>query len=275
MSSEDLIPSDLAYIMGPGDFVSIAVQDLFTPGLWERVTRRVDAGGFIRAPALGDVQAAGFTPQELENALWELYNAHVITNPQVEVVVEEGSAFQYTVYGAVPAPGLYTLRDPDLRLLDALAAAGGASPSIIKSIYVIRSVGLSDDVQPFSDIQAPNVSSGQPQPSTPETVDIDDLINELDNDAVSPARCRTIRRSTSTPLIRTGDRHSPRRVRSVHGCSSVASGSALPPVLVVLAQPVKLSTLCTRSASSRSRSKHFQTATAATTSSSVPTTGST
>lgn len=179
VSPEDLVPNDLSYRLVPGDFVTVQIYELYVTGQWAAATRRVDPGGFIRVQELGDVQAAGLTPQELEDALTGLYG-DIINVPQVEVVLEEGSAFTYTVYGSVPGNGLYTLRDPDLRLLDALAVAGGV-PNGVEKIYVIRNVELSDTVKPS--FQRDNAPSADPvrqdEPVTP--VDVEDLIDRLDD----------------------------------------------------------------------------------------------
>ena len=118
VSSDDLIPSDLSYRTVPGDFVTVAIYELFAPGQWSNTTRRIDAAGFLRLPEIGDIQAAGRTPQEIQDVITEILRAGYIARPQVDVVVEEGSAFNYTVYGAVPGPGLYNLRSPDFRLVD-------------------------------------------------------------------------------------------------------------------------------------------------------------
>ena len=147
--SEDLIPSDLSYRMVPGDFVTVGILDLYAPGQWATSTRRIDAGGNIRVLELGDVPAAGYTPQEFEEALTQILLGNFITeSPQVDVHVEEGSGFHYTVYGLVAAPGLYTLRNPDLRLMDAMAIVGGVARQAPK-LYIIRQVELTDQTSPF------------------------------------------------------------------------------------------------------------------------------
>jgi len=146
-TAQDLVPSDLSYRMIPGDIVTVEIFELYTPAQWYRTQRRVDAAGNVRLAEIGDIRAAGRTAQEFEDAITEALRETMRGEPLVDVVVAEASAFRYTIYGAVPGPGVFTLRNPDLRLLDALALAGGASP-IIKKIYVIRSVELSERVSP-------------------------------------------------------------------------------------------------------------------------------
>lgn len=186
VSPQDLLPNDLSYRLSAGDYLTVAVLDLFAPNIWERRTVPIDAGGFIRAPQIGDIRAAGMTPQELQEVLVEKFRAR-IADPQVEVVVEEGRAFQYTVFGIVPAPGVYTLRDPNFRLIDALAAAGGATPPILKYVYVIRDVGLSEQVEAFPDRGPSTTPSGGP--GSREPVDIESIIDQLE-DMPSPGAFR-------------------------------------------------------------------------------------
>jgi protein involved in polysaccharide export with SLBB domain len=112
-----------------------------------------------------------------------------MANPQVDVVVEEGRAFRYTIYGFVTAPGVFTLQDPNLRLIDALAIAGGIQPTT-ERLFIIREVPLTDDVKPEfeRDEGAPDAApADESQP-----VDIEELIEQLDQDpgGVNPGAFR-------------------------------------------------------------------------------------
>jgi polysaccharide export outer membrane protein len=199
VTPEDLIPSDLSYRMVPGDFVTVRIFELYAPNQWSQVTRRIDAGGFLRLPEIGDVQAAGLGPQEFEDVLVQILAKVFLAGPQVEVAVEEGSGFFYTMYGALPAPGLYTLRNPDLRLMDALAIAGGV-PVITDRIFIIRQVALTEDVKPSfqrEDAASP-VDAPAPQ-DPPEDIEslIDDLRDDDPVDNISPG----VLRQDGEPII--------------------------------------------------------------------------
>ena len=175
--SDDLLPSDLTYYMAAGDIITIEIFELHIEGQWARMTRRIDAGGFLRVPELGDIAAAGLMAQELEDVLRDRLAKEIIQNPQVDVVVEEFSAFTYTAYGMLQSPGVYTLRNPDLRLLDMLAIAGGV-PRTTKKVYVVRELALSQEVKPSWE--------GGPRPDMPsrpgdDQIDIDELIKQLEN----------------------------------------------------------------------------------------------
>jgi polysaccharide export outer membrane protein len=182
VTPEDLIPSDLTYRMNPGDYITVQIFELYSPSQWSTVTRRIDPGGTLRVPELGDVPAAGMTAQELEDQLIEMLQDYII-NPQVDVVVEEGGGFRYTLYGNVRAPGQYALRNPDLRLIDALSNAGGV-PGYTDSVYVIRQIELTEQVKPSFERDRDQADrppqDGRPDDGGDEPADIDELIDLLD-----------------------------------------------------------------------------------------------
>jgi len=172
-SPEDLVPSDLTYRLSPGDFVTVRVLDLFAIGAFATIQGRVDPGGQLRVPEIGDVPAAGLTLQELQDSLREAY-LEVINTPQVDVSLDSGTGFTYSVYGFINNPNVYQLTDPDWRLLQAAAIAGGVA-DVVERIFVIRRVELSEAVRPTFDRRQPG-RMRTPDPS----VDIEDLIDQLD-----------------------------------------------------------------------------------------------
>jgi polysaccharide export outer membrane protein len=191
VTPEDLIPSDLSYRLIPGDIITVEIFELYATGVWTTLTRRVDAGGMFRIPEIGDVRAAGQTAQEFEDRVLDRLRQDVMPNPLVNVVVEEGSAFKYTLYGAVQDPGVFTLRDPDLRILDALAISGGV-PISTKKVYVIRQVNLTDETKRPWERDEPAGTGGGAQPATPTGIDVESLIEELNesDDMPSPGVLR-------------------------------------------------------------------------------------
>lgn len=179
---EDLMPSDLRYVLGPGDFITVEIYELYEERRWHVSPRRIDAEGRFRLPELGDLVAAGKTVQQFEDEIVERYAAFV-ANPLVNVILEEGRALTYTIYGFVANSGVYTLRDPDLRLLDALAIVGGV-PLSTEMIYIIREVPLTEDVRPVFDRD--RVPEGTPGRREDRPVDVDDLIEQLRDRSPQP-----------------------------------------------------------------------------------------
>ena len=176
VTPDDLVPNDLSYRLAPGDVLTVQIFELYAPGVWHVSTRGIDPGGFFRLPEIGDVGAAGMTPQEFEDRVTGLLHENVMQNPIVDVVVEQGGGFSYTISGAVVGPGMYNLRTPDLRLSEAIAIAGGVAPHT-EHIFVIRQIELSDEVLPgFERGRGPAVGpGGEPDPP----ISIDDLIRDI------------------------------------------------------------------------------------------------
>jgi polysaccharide export outer membrane protein len=174
---EDLIPSELSYYLYPGDTVTLSIFELYQPGIWSSTTRRIDAGGFYRVSEVGDVRAAGLTPQQFEEEVKRQLEEKVMRNPQVDVVVEQAGGLRYTVYGFVSTPGVFTLANPDLRLLDALAIAGGI-PVTTEHVYVIRTIPLTPEQIPEFDPSRTG-GTGATRPQATQPVDIDRLIETL------------------------------------------------------------------------------------------------
>jgi polysaccharide biosynthesis/export protein len=171
----DLLPRELLYFIYPGDIVTLAIYELHQLNSWATLTRRVDAGGYFRVPEVGDIRAAGLTAQQFQDEVKRVLAERVMENPQVDVSVEQSGGLRYTVYGFVQNPGVFTLENPNLRLVDALAIAGGA-PFSTDRIYVIRQVVLSDEVRPsFEQSSTPGGV-----PATRPQVDVESLIEQLD-----------------------------------------------------------------------------------------------
>ncbi|MCI0364807.1 MAG: polysaccharide biosynthesis/export family protein [Phycisphaerales bacterium] len=179
-ATEDLMPRDLTYYIFPGDIVAVRILGLYEPSMWEEFRRRVDAGGYFRVPGLGEVRAAGLTPEQFEEQVAQMLVGTVFTTrPQVDVVVEQSGGLRYTVYGYVQNVGQYTLDNPNLRLLDALAIAGGV-PLTTERVYVLRQVVLDERILPST---APPSGVQPPQPlerPKERPPSVEDLIRELE-----------------------------------------------------------------------------------------------
>jgi polysaccharide export outer membrane protein len=122
----------------------IGPEDLLEIDVWNRaeLSRKVPVrpDGRISLPLLNDVEAAGLTPMELRAVLLERL-AEYVTAPEVAVIVAEVRSFRVSVLGEVARPGRFELKNA-VRLVDALAMAGGLTPYASRSnIVVLRSNG--------------------------------------------------------------------------------------------------------------------------------------
>jgi protein involved in polysaccharide export with SLBB domain len=183
VTPDDLLPSDLTYRLAAGDVITVEVFELMAQGEVWSSSRRIDASGYFRLPSpIGDVPAAGLTTQEFQDEVTRIVDERVMRSPLVNVVIEQGAAFSYTLYGALASPGVYTLLRADHRLLDALAMAGGV-PVGTQRLFVIRQVPLDEDY-----IFEPARQPGGPGPRAPSgpPANIEDLIKRLEQPERSP-----------------------------------------------------------------------------------------
>jgi polysaccharide biosynthesis/export protein len=115
------LPTD--YVIGPEDVLEISVFDV--PDL-SKLTLRVSNDGTISLPLLGDVRAAGLTPDQLRDNLHDAWGRSYLQDPHVMVFVKEFHAQPVSVVGAVEKPGLYQLTGPRT-LIEVISLAGGFS----------------------------------------------------------------------------------------------------------------------------------------------------
>ncbi|MCH2132453.1 MAG: polysaccharide biosynthesis/export family protein [Phycisphaerales bacterium] len=186
VAPEDLVPSDLAYRIIPGDTLQIEIYELYNRGEFFPFIRRVDQSGNVQIPELGPLRAAGMTAQAFRDSLRNELSERVMPNPTVSVDVSEGGAFTYTIYGYISTPGRFTLQDPNLRLLDALAMAGGP-PLSTEKIYIVRQVHLADEFRPHYERSGDTPSSSRNASEAEPAVDIETLINQLNNNRSTPS----------------------------------------------------------------------------------------
>ena len=187
---EDLIPEFEAYRLGPGDYLEITIQDLFNPGMSEKIELDIDPRGFIDLPQAPGIFLDGKTVDGARESIAKaLKDRGILDNAIVQLNVRARRKLTYTVIGAIDNPGIYQIGKPDLRLLEAFSVAGKFFEGSTTNIYVIRGVPLSDLTaghapQPGGGVTpsaSPGASPGTaPPPVAPKPKEpIIDLIDEL------------------------------------------------------------------------------------------------
>jgi polysaccharide biosynthesis/export protein len=97
----------------------------------------VRSDGRISLPLIGELQASGRTPRQLEAEIRARLKDY-ISEPEVTVVVQEIHSQKFNVLGMVSHPGSFPLARP-MTVVDAIAAAGGFRDfAKQKNIYVLR-----------------------------------------------------------------------------------------------------------------------------------------
>ncbi len=121
------------YIIGPEDILHIQVWR--EPEFTRAVGVRPD--GKITMAIIGDLQAAGLTPERLAAQLKQGLS-ELIKNPDVTVSVVQVNSKRFTIQGEVNRPGVFPLVMP-VKIFDALGLAGGFREfANKKDIIIIR-----------------------------------------------------------------------------------------------------------------------------------------
>jgi polysaccharide export outer membrane protein len=145
-------PSIPTRAAGTDNFV-IGNDDVLAINVWKEadISRVVPVrtDGKISLPLVGELQAAGKTPKQLEAEIGNGLKSY-ITEPEVTVIVQETKSQKFNILGHVQKPGSYVLIPP-MTVVDAIAVAGGFQDfAKVKSIYVLRDDGGKQVRLPFN-----------------------------------------------------------------------------------------------------------------------------
>jgi polysaccharide export outer membrane protein len=122
-----------AYLIGAEDVISIRVWH--EPENSGQFVVRPD--GKISVPLVGEIQAAGLTPEKLSLNIAESLQK-IMVHPEVTVGVERVNSKKYYIQGEVNRPGSYPLVI-DTTVLEALVNAGGFRDfANTKKIVILR-----------------------------------------------------------------------------------------------------------------------------------------
>ena len=140
-----------AATIGRGDVLDISVFQV--PELSK--TLEVRETGTINFPLLGEVAAAGKTPEELQRELTSKLAADYLQNPVVTVFVKESNSQRVTISGAIGKPGIYPIKGPT-SVTEIVAEAGGLADESDSTILILREKGGSRVTERYdvSEIQA-------------------------------------------------------------------------------------------------------------------------
>jgi polysaccharide export outer membrane protein len=122
-----------SYKIGPADVLNIRVwneQEFSGPVA-------VQENGKITLPLVGDLDAGGKTPNQVQDIIADALKKYVV-HPLVTVTVQEVGSKRYYMDGLVNRPGEYALVVPTT-ILEAISKAGGLQEfANQKKIYVLR-----------------------------------------------------------------------------------------------------------------------------------------
>ncbi len=123
------------YVIGENDVLDVDV--------WKEkeISRTIPVrpDGKISLPLIGEIQASGMTPLQLQEDIAQRLKSF-LANPEVTVIVSDPRSHHFNIVGQVAKPGTYPLSQ-SMTVLDAIAAAGGFRDFAKETkIYVLRAV---------------------------------------------------------------------------------------------------------------------------------------
>jgi polysaccharide biosynthesis/export protein len=125
----------------PAEYV-IGLEDVLAVNVWKEPDLSVKEvivrpDGKISLPLVGEIQASGVTPNQLQDRILERMKGFV-ASPNVAVVVVKISSCTVSIVGQVAKPGLYYMGSP-MTVLELLSRAGGLREEAKKNrISIIR-----------------------------------------------------------------------------------------------------------------------------------------
>ncbi len=133
----DLFSEARPYLIGPFDKLTI---DVFGIDELSQKEVQTDASGRISFPLAGIIEAAGRTPNEIEEEIETRLRGRYIRDPQVTVNLKETVSQVITVDGQVREPGLYPVIGK-MTLMRAVATAKGTAEfAKLEDVVIFRTV---------------------------------------------------------------------------------------------------------------------------------------
>jgi polysaccharide export outer membrane protein len=119
----------------------IGENDLLEVDVWKdkEISRTVPVrpDGKISLPLIGEIQASGMTPLQLQDDIAQRLKSF-LANPEVTVIVTDPRSHHFNIVGQIAKPGEYPLSQ-SMTVLDAISVAGGFRDFAKETkIYVLR-----------------------------------------------------------------------------------------------------------------------------------------
>jgi polysaccharide export outer membrane protein len=136
--SKNLAPVEM---QSPDSDYVIGIDDVLAINVWHEaeMSRNVSVrpDGKISLPLIGEFEARGLTPKELQVKLAKQMET-MIKNPEITVIVQEIHSQRFNILGEVGSPGSFPLVK-HMTVLDAVATAGGLKDFAKgKKMYILR-----------------------------------------------------------------------------------------------------------------------------------------
>jgi polysaccharide export outer membrane protein len=157
------------YQLGAGDAVRISVFQ--NPDL--TLETRVSESGTITYPLIGEVKVIGMSPREAEQLIAQkLIDGNFVKRPQVNITLVEVRGSQVAVIGLVNKPGRFPVESSNMRLSEAIAAAGGVAGTAGTGTAVVTGKREGKPIRVETDIASLFLSEGGAQDTVLRSGDI-------------------------------------------------------------------------------------------------------
>ena len=121
-----VVPGDVIELTMPGILQIVTANGSGRTEQPEPYVCRVNEGGSITLPIIGEIEASGRTLSQIEAEVTAAYYpAYAVVRPSVFARILEYETAQVSISGAVQKPGIYPLRSDQMSLVALLMDAGG------------------------------------------------------------------------------------------------------------------------------------------------------
>jgi polysaccharide biosynthesis/export protein len=177
------------YVLGAGDQILVRVIDVEE---FNDKPVRIEVDGTIHLPLVGRVQAAGSTPEQLQDHIVSALKTYV-RQPQVVVSIAEFGSQPVAVIGSVKSPGVHQLQGRKT-LVEVLSLAGGIADD---AGYIVKITRLPQ----YGPIPVPNAVTDPRSGFSIADINLKDILEasrpeaNIDikpNDVISVPRARMI-----------------------------------------------------------------------------------
>ena len=139
----DAFGGSRAMTVGVGDRLTIHIWEPTADGVFATaekkqtsLTATVDEEGLIYIPYAGRVRASGRPVEGLRRAIEEALRGKAV-EPQVQVLLEENASNKVVLLGDLAQPGQFSVPLQGLRLMEAIAQAGGTKTPVFETVATI------------------------------------------------------------------------------------------------------------------------------------------
>ncbi len=141
----DQMRGNASIVIGIGDRLIVNIWEASADGLFSTIERKqtpidvtVDENGNIFIPYVGQINVIGMSIERVRRSVEAGLRGKAV-EPQVQVNLTSNVGHQTTILGDVAQPGRYDIPVSGLRLIEAIAQAGGATQSSFETeVTIVR-----------------------------------------------------------------------------------------------------------------------------------------